>query len=65
MVTEEVIRQYPQYPEFLRAKRQMDPCNAFSNAFSDSILFPGKGEATTQLRGSFSPAAPEAAAAAG
>jgi len=38
---EEVIRQYPQYPEFLQAKREMDPCNVFSNAFSDSILFPG------------------------
>jgi FAD/FMN-containing dehydrogenase len=38
--TEEVIKQYPQYPNFLRAKQEMDPCNVFSNAFSDAILFP-------------------------
>ncbi len=33
------MKQYPQYPEFLRAKREMDPCNVFSNRFSDAILF--------------------------
>jgi FAD/FMN-containing dehydrogenase len=36
----EVMKQYPQYGDFLRAKREMDPCNAFSNAFSDSLLLP-------------------------
>jgi L-gulonolactone oxidase len=41
--TEEIIKQYPQYPDFVRAKREMDPCNVFSNAFSDSILFPARG----------------------
>ncbi|HEV3193474.1 MAG TPA: FAD-binding protein [Polyangiaceae bacterium] len=35
----QVVAQYPQYPDFVRAKREMDPCNVFSNAFSDSILF--------------------------
>jgi L-gulonolactone oxidase len=39
---EEIIKQYPQYPDFVRAKREMDPCNVFSNAFSDSILFPAR-----------------------
>ncbi len=27
----EVVKQYPQYPDFVRAKRQMDPCNVFIN----------------------------------
>jgi FAD/FMN-containing dehydrogenase len=36
----EVVKQYPQYPEFVRAKNEMDPCNVFSNQFSDGILFP-------------------------
>jgi FAD/FMN-containing dehydrogenase len=35
----QVVAQYPQYPAFVRAKREMDPCNVFANAFSDSILF--------------------------
>ncbi|MGZ6142843.1 MAG: FAD-binding protein [Myxococcales bacterium] len=35
---EEIVKQYPQYPDFLRAKREMDPDNVFSNKFSDSIL---------------------------
>jgi L-gulonolactone oxidase len=39
----EVVKQYPQYPDFVRAKREMDPCNVFSNAFSDAILFPKPG----------------------
>jgi hypothetical protein len=39
------VKQYPEYPEFVRAKRQMDPCNVFSNAFSDSILFPERSAA--------------------
>ena len=34
-----VVAQYPHYPAFVRAKREMDPCNVFSNGFSDSILF--------------------------
>jgi L-gulonolactone oxidase len=37
---EEVITQYPQYPDFVRAKSEMDPSNVFSNSFSDGILFP-------------------------
>jgi FAD/FMN-containing dehydrogenase len=37
---EEIIKQYPEYAEFLRAKQEMDPCNVFANAFSDAILFP-------------------------
>jgi FAD/FMN-containing dehydrogenase len=41
----EIVKQYPEYPEFVRAKRQMDPCNVFSNAFSDSILFPERSAA--------------------
>jgi L-gulono-1,4-lactone dehydrogenase len=39
--TEDIVRQYPLYPNFVRVKREIDPCNVFSNAFSDSILFPG------------------------
>ena len=35
---EEVVKQFPYYEEFLRAKREMDPQNVFSNKFSDSIL---------------------------
>jgi FAD/FMN-containing dehydrogenase len=35
----EVIKQYPEYPEFVRAKRALDPRNVFSNRFSDAILF--------------------------
>ncbi len=38
-----VVEQYPDYPEFVRTKREMDPCNVFSNAFSDAILFPSEG----------------------
>lgn len=38
--TAAIIKQYPQYADFVRAKRQLDPCNVFSNAFSDAILFP-------------------------
>jgi FAD/FMN-containing dehydrogenase len=34
----EVVKQYPQYQEFLRAARQMDPCGVFANAFSAGIL---------------------------
>ena len=34
----EVVKQYPQYQEFVQAKREMDPCNVFSNAFSDAVL---------------------------
>jgi FAD/FMN-containing dehydrogenase len=37
---QEVVKQYPLHSEFVRAKREMDPCNVFSSAFSDSILFP-------------------------
>jgi hypothetical protein len=35
----EVIKQYPEYPDFVRAKRALDPRNVFSNRFSDAILF--------------------------
>jgi FAD/FMN-containing dehydrogenase len=36
---EEVMKQFPLYPEFLKAKGEMDPRNIFSNAFSDALLF--------------------------
>lgn len=39
----DVVEQYPEYPEFVRTKREMDPCNVFCNAFSDSILFAREG----------------------
>ena len=34
-----VVEQYPHYAAFVRTKREMDPCNVFSNAFSDALLF--------------------------
>lgn len=39
--TSEIVKQYPQYSDFVRAKREMDPLNVFANAFSDALLFPG------------------------
>ncbi|HUJ27797.1 MAG TPA: FAD-binding protein [Myxococcales bacterium] len=39
---EVVTRQFPLYPEFIKAKREMDPQNVFSNKFSDDILAPAR-----------------------
>jgi L-gulonolactone oxidase len=33
------LQNYPEYPRFVEAKRQLDPANVFSNAFSDAICF--------------------------
>jgi FAD/FMN-containing dehydrogenase len=31
------LRNYPDHPRFVEAKRHLDPANVFSNAFSDAI----------------------------
>lgn len=56
---EQVIEAYPQYGDFIRAKREMDPHNTFSNKFSDAIL------AADLTEGRFASAEPAAAAAVG
>jgi FAD/FMN-containing dehydrogenase len=33
----ELLRNYPEHHRFVQAKRELDPCNVFSNEFSDRI----------------------------
>ncbi len=34
----QVVKQYPNFPKFVQAKKEMDPFNIFSNSFSDGII---------------------------
>jgi len=36
----EFLKNYPEHHRFVQAKRELDPWNVFSNAFSDRICFP-------------------------